>query len=86
MDRPLVHDGKIVAGRNMVIDGPFSESKEAIAGFFVLQTRSFDEALQIARECPGLDYGQTVEVREISAEPGELKLAREKERVNLRAS
>jgi hypothetical protein len=31
---PLVSDGKIVADRRVVIDGPFPESKEAIAGFF----------------------------------------------------
>ena len=43
-DRPLVHEGKIVLGRNMVIDGPFNESKEAIAGFFVIQTRDLEEA------------------------------------------
>ena len=29
--------GKIVAGRNAVTDGPFSESKEAIAGFLIIQ-------------------------------------------------
>jgi hypothetical protein len=78
--RPLVHEGKIVIGRDTVTDGPFNESKEAIAGFFVILAQDFEEALQIARECPGLDYGQTLEVREIASEPGELKPAREKER------
>jgi hypothetical protein len=34
---PLETSGKTLTGRNMVIDGPFAESKEAVAGFFVIQ-------------------------------------------------
>src|ERR1700704_6060317 len=34
---PLLHDGKILASKNVVTDGPFAESKEAIAGFFLIQ-------------------------------------------------
>ena len=77
---PLVHKGKIVAGTNAVLDGPFAESKEAIAGFFIIQADSFEEAVETAKGCPGLNYGQTVEVRPIGSEPGELQFAREKER------
>jgi hypothetical protein len=62
---PLSNDGKIVAGRNPVTDGPFAESKEAIAGFFIIQANNLEEAVEIAKGCPGLDYGQTVEVRPI---------------------
>ena len=62
---PLSNEGKIVAGRNPVTDGPFAESKEAIAGFFIIQANNLEEAVEIAKGCPGLDYGQTVEVRPI---------------------
>jgi hypothetical protein len=62
---PLVHDGKIVAGGNAVTDGPFAESKEAIAGFFIIRADSLEQAVEIAKGCPCLEYGQTVEVREI---------------------
>jgi hypothetical protein len=75
---PLAHSGKTLAGRNAVMDGPFAESKEAIAGFFVIQAASLDEAVEVARDCPGLAYGQTVEVRAIVPEPDELQIAREK--------
>ena len=75
---PLEHIGKIVAGRNTVVDGPFAESKEAIAGFFIIQADSLEEAVEIAKNCPGLDYGQTVEVRAIASEAAELKIARQK--------
>jgi hypothetical protein len=60
---PLSNEGKIVAGSNPATDGPFAESKEAIAGFFIIQANHLEEAVEIAKGCPGLDYGQTVEVR-----------------------
>ena len=74
---PLEHDGRIVAGRNAVTDGLFTESKEAIAGFFIIQADSLEEAVEIAKSCPGLDYGQTVEVRAIASEAAELRIARQ---------
>ena len=61
---PLEPKGKIVSGANAkVVDGPFAESKEAIGGYFLLQVNSLDEAVAIAKECPGLAYGAKVEVR-----------------------
>src|SRR5260221_13351911 len=75
---PLAHNGKIVTRRNVVTDGPFAESKEAIAGFFVIQSASLEQAVEIANEYPGLEFGQTVEVRVIVSEPVELHIAREK--------
>jgi hypothetical protein len=68
--KPLFPEGKIVSqkkGRS-VADGPFAESKEAIAGFFLLDVRSLDEAAEIAKEFPGLNYGATVEVRPVAPE------------------
>ena len=62
---PLAHDGKIVAGSNAVTDGPFAESKEAIAGFFIIRADSLEQAVEVAKGCPALEYGQTVEVRPI---------------------
>ena len=75
---PLAHEGKIIAGRNAVTDGPFAESKEAIAGFFIIQADSPEQAVDISKGCPGLDFGQTVEVRAMVSEPVELQIAREK--------
>src|SRR6476620_8892936 len=66
---PLEPEGKIVSGKNRVVsDGPFAESKEAIGGYFLLDVASFDDALAIAQECPGLPYGVQVEVRPVAAE------------------
>ena len=80
--RPLFHRGKIIQGNQRVIDGPFAESKEAIAGLIIIEAASFEDAVAIAKACPGLQYGLTVEVRPVSSEPGELELAREKERAS----
>jgi hypothetical protein len=74
---PLAHSGKNIAPSKVVTDGPFAESKEAIAGFFVIQADSLEQAVEIAQGCPGLEVGQTVEVRAIVPEPEELRIARE---------
>jgi hypothetical protein len=65
---PLEREGRIVSGRTgrTVADGPFAESKEAIGGYFLLQVDELDEALEIAKQCPGLEYGIDVEVRPVA--------------------
>jgi hypothetical protein len=65
---PLEREGKVVSGKNgrVVADGPFAESKEAIGGYFLLRVKNFDEALAIAKQCPGLSYGAIVEVRPVA--------------------
>ncbi len=69
---PLLNQGKIVSGKKgrTVADGPFAESKEAIGGYFYLRISGMDEALEIARQCPGLDYGLEVEVRPVAEKCG----------------
>ena len=65
---PLEREGRIVSGRagRTVADGPFAESKEAIGGYFLLQVDDLDEAVEIAKQCPGLSYGIDVEVRPVA--------------------
>ena len=66
---PLEPEGKIVFGKNRAVsDGPFTESKEAIAGYFLLDVASLDEAVAIAQGCPGLPYGARIEVRPVAGE------------------
>jgi hypothetical protein len=50
-------------GRRSVVDGPFTEAKELVGGFFLLQCASYEEALGYAAECPAAEWA-TVEVRE----------------------
>jgi len=61
----LAPEGKVLSGRKALTDGPFPESKEAIAGYWIIQAESLEEAVEIAQGDPLLDYGHTVELRPI---------------------
>jgi hypothetical protein len=74
---PLAPEGKIIARSKAVTDAALAETKEAIAGYLVIQADSLEEAAEIAKGAPCLDYGQTLEVRAIIAEPSELQFARQ---------
>ena len=65
---PLEAKGKLVTGKKgrNVADGPFAESKEAIGGYFYLTVANEEEAIAIAQQCPGLEYGCAVEVRPVA--------------------
>ena len=52
------------AGRLIVRDGPFAESKELIAGFWVISAKSRDEALEWVKRIP-FDDGETIELRRV---------------------
>jgi len=52
------------AGKRTVVDGPFTEAKEIVGGFFLLDGITKEEAVAIASECPATEWA-TVEVREI---------------------
>jgi len=58
-------------GKRKLLDGPFSESKEIIGGYFLLEVKSRDEAVQWATRCPAadLDSWSYVELREIQEIP-----------------
>jgi hypothetical protein len=51
-------------GRQTTMDGPFTESKEMIGGFFLIDCSTREEAVAIARECPAARWA-TVEVRQV---------------------
>jgi hypothetical protein len=54
----------IRGGRQNVVDGPFTESKELVGGFFLLDCATREQALSLAAECPAAEWA-TVEVREV---------------------
>lgn len=49
-------------GKRSTIDGPFSETKELVAGYWIWQVRSMDEALEWARRCPDPMPGEESEL------------------------
>jgi hypothetical protein len=51
-------------GRHTVIDGPFAETKELVAGFWIIDVKDMDEAIAWMRKCP-LDEGEELEIRKV---------------------
>ncbi len=51
-------------GKTLTTDGPFAETKEQLAGFYVLNCKNLDEALELAAKIPGSRVG-SIEVRPI---------------------
>ena len=63
---PLLPGGKLVSGKNKTVtDGPYTEGKELVGGYFVIKADSLDEAVEIAKDCPDFDYGASVQVRPV---------------------
>jgi hypothetical protein len=55
---------RVKGERPIVTDGPFAEAKEVVAGFYLLEVRDRDEALQIAARIPSASHA-TIEVRPV---------------------
>jgi hypothetical protein len=49
-------------GRLQVVDGPYSEAKEVVGGYFLLRAANYEEAIELARKCPFLEDGR-IEIR-----------------------
>ena len=54
-----------IKGADTVTDGPFVETKEALNGFYVVEARDLDHAVEIAKLCPAPAPGGGVEVRPV---------------------
>ena len=56
---------KLSDGEIRVTDGPYTEIKETLGGFFTIQAADYDAAVEISKSCPHLKFGGWIEVREI---------------------
>jgi len=61
------NEGMLLSRRNgqIVVDGPFAETKETIGGYFIINAENLAEAIEITKESPTLSEGGIVELREI---------------------
>ena len=61
------NEGLLLRTRNgqIVVDGPFAETKETIGGYFIVEAGNLDEAVALTKECLALSNGGIVELREI---------------------
>lgn len=58
-------EGRVLKGNGsaaVVTDGPYSETKEVIGGYWLIEAKDYDEATALAKRCPHLEFG-TLEVR-----------------------
>ena len=56
-------------GTRVVVDGPFTESKELVGGFYILEVASREEAIKWALRCPsGLGFDDVLEIRALTGE------------------
>jgi len=55
---------KFSGKKRTVVDGPFAETKELIAGFWLWETKSLAEAIEWAKRCPGSE-NETIEIRQV---------------------
>ena len=62
--------GRVLRGSTKmeVTDGPYTESKEVLGGYYLFHAADFDEAAAICNDCPHLQFG-TIEVRKIEKLP-----------------
>ena len=69
---PLAETGSVLSGKDgqTVTDGPFTESKEEVGGYFIIRARDLEAAVELSKGCPIFGNGGTVEVRPIEAVPG----------------
>jgi hypothetical protein len=67
---PLERAGKTVRGSKLqVTDGPFTEAKDIVLGFIVIEARDIEDALEIAKGCPLVLGGGGVEIRPVMQAP-----------------
>jgi hypothetical protein len=61
---PTATTVRVQDGRTITTDGPFVEAKEALGGFYLVEARDLDEAIELAAACPGAKIG-AIEIRPI---------------------
>ncbi len=64
--QPLADRGRTIRGKDRIItDGPYAETKDLVTGAMIITAASFDEAVELARDCPVFELGGSVEVRPV---------------------
>ncbi|MBI4471302.1 MAG: hypothetical protein HY646_01450 [Acidobacteria bacterium] len=56
---------RVQGGRPRATDGPYSETKEVLGGYYTIQAKDYDEAVQLALGHPHVEYGGTIEIRKV---------------------
>ena len=63
---PLLPGGKLIKGSNKnVTDGPFTEGKEIVGGFFIIKAKDYNEAVALCADYPDYDKGGVIQLRQV---------------------
>ena len=63
---PLDQEGKVLEGNSRVLtDGPFTEGKEVVGGYSIVNAENLDEAVELTKGCPIFETGGSVEIRKL---------------------
>lgn len=64
---PLHPGGKLLSGKagKSVTDGPYTEGKEVVGGFFIINAKDYDEAIALCKDYPDYDLGGSIQVRQV---------------------
>lgn len=63
---PLLPGGKVIKGNSKnVVDGPFTEGKEIVGGYFIVNAEDYDEAVALCEDYPDYESGGTIHVRQV---------------------
>jgi hypothetical protein len=60
---------RVREGRRVVTDGPFAETREQLGGYYIIEAKDLDEAINIAEQIPPVKVG-TIEIRPVMEIPG----------------
>jgi hypothetical protein len=64
--QPLDLSGKVVRGRHKIVtDGPYTETKDLVLGFIVVDARDLAHAAELSKGCPMLEGDGSVEIRPV---------------------
>jgi hypothetical protein len=63
---------RLADGKPQVLDGPYSDSKEQLAGYYLIDVPNLDAAISWASRCPGAGHG-TMEVRPVWSAPSDAR-------------
>lgn len=55
----------LVGGEMRVVDGPYAEAKEVLGGYFLVEAKDYEDAVELTRDCPHLRYGRRIELRQV---------------------
>jgi hypothetical protein len=64
---PLLPGGKLISGKGgkSVTDGPYTEGKEVVGGYFIINAKDMNEAVEISKDCPDYELNGSVQVRQV---------------------